>query len=884
MPALGDAYTIERELGGGGMSRVFVATEVALKRRVVVKVLGRELAEGLSADRFAREIELAAALQDPHIVPVHATGTTGEGLPYFTMPFVEGESLRARLSRGAVPLDDALRILRDVAEALEYAHARGIVHRDIKPENILLSGRSAVVADFGIAKAVSAARAAGNPTRGATLTSVGVSLGTPAYMSPEQAVGDTTDHRTDLYAWGMVAYEVLAGAHPFAARTTTQQLMTAQLTETPRALDAVRPGLPPTLGALVVRCLAKSADERPSDAAAVLAALGGATTDLALTSGRRAPVSSARRRTLFIGGMAAVLSLGAIGVWLTSRGGASTRAAAAATATPSVAVLPFEHQGDSTDAYLTEGITDEIRGKLSRVRDLVVIARASSNEYRRTTKSPREIAEELGVRYLLTGTVRVVGSGDQRRVIVRPELVEITAQGQPQSRWQRPFDISGGDAFALQGEIAGQVVGAMEVAVTGSDRTQLVQVATRDPVAYDLYLRGRAAVDFGAAQDPVALRTALPLFEQAVARDSLLLEAWNSIVGVRAVLHRPNSPPQEVAKLRAALARVEGLDRNGAFALRAKGLEARYVLRDDTLAASLYKRAAELMPGNAGFANNAANGLAIMGDYRAAVAAYEAASRLDPRNATVARNLAIGMTRLGRLEDARLAARRAAELAPGSPNMIGAQVEIELAAGDTTAARRLVDNALRTIPVDRLLAAFAGGSGDWLIPRRQMEAFLARDPAETYDGDRASWAGQRADMAYVWGDSAGMRAWADTARRLVERELAVAPGNHSLRHSYANVLAYLGRRDDAMREVRTALAAFRGELTTQNSNRLSEQLYLSATVAAAAGDHGAALDWLNELRTMPSSYTAARLRIDPFLAPLRADARFTALLAIPERQ
>src|SRR5687768_1342665 len=232
--SLGAAYTLERELGGGGMARVFVATDPALGRQVVVKVLSAETAEGLSAERFTREIRLAAALQDPHIVPVLTAGQMADGLPYFTMPFVSGESLRERMARGRLPLDEALRILRDVAEALEYAHARGVVHRDIKPENVLLAGRNALVADFGIAKAMDAARA---ETGTAALTAVGTSLGTPAYMAPEQAVGDPTNHRADLYAWGMVAYELLAGAHPFAEKKTQRQLVAAQVAETPPLLE-----------------------------------------------------------------------------------------------------------------------------------------------------------------------------------------------------------------------------------------------------------------------------------------------------------------------------------------------------------------------------------------------------------------------------------------------------------------------------------------------------------------------------------------------------------------------------------------------------------------------------------------------------------------------
>jgi serine/threonine-protein kinase len=233
--SLGTAYALGRELGRGGMSRVFVTRDEALGRDVVVKVLAPELAAGISAERFAREVRHAAALQEPHIVPVHTAGVTAEGLPYYTMPYVSGDTLRARLARGPVPLTEATTILRDVATALEYAHARGLVHRDIKPENVLLSGRTAVVTDFGIAKALSASttHAPDVPAAG-TLTQLGTSLGTPAYMAPEQAAGDPAmDHRADLYAWGVMAYELLAGRHPFAERKTAHALVIAHITETP---------------------------------------------------------------------------------------------------------------------------------------------------------------------------------------------------------------------------------------------------------------------------------------------------------------------------------------------------------------------------------------------------------------------------------------------------------------------------------------------------------------------------------------------------------------------------------------------------------------------------------------------------------------------------
>ncbi|MBX9927835.1 MAG: protein kinase [Gemmatimonadaceae bacterium] len=263
---LGAQFTVERELGGGGMSRVFLATETALGRQVVIKLLTPELSAGVNVERFRREIQLAARLQHANIVPVLTTGEI-DGLPYFTMPFVAGESLRARLARGGVGVTETLSLLRDVARALAYAHAGGVVHRDIKPENILLSGGAAVVADFGIAKAISAARS--NPGA-ATLTQIGTSIGTPTYMAPEQAAGDQgADHRADLYAFGVVAYELLAGRPPFNY-TTPQKQLAAHLAEKPLPILERRPDLPAPLAELVMRCLEKEADHRPQGASDVV--------------------------------------------------------------------------------------------------------------------------------------------------------------------------------------------------------------------------------------------------------------------------------------------------------------------------------------------------------------------------------------------------------------------------------------------------------------------------------------------------------------------------------------------------------------------------------------------------------------------------------------
>jgi serine/threonine-protein kinase len=398
---LRDTYALERELGGGGMSRVYVAVDRRLERRVAIKVLLPELAAGVSADRFRREILLAASLQHPHVVPVLAAGDV-DGLPYFVMPFVDGESLRGRLHRGPMLVPEAVRVLRDVARALAVAHARGVVHRDIKPDNVLLAGGAAVVADFGVAKAIASARRdhePGAPHGAGVLTTMGTSLGTPAYMAPEQVAADpNVGYAADLYAVGVMAYEMLAGATPFHGRPP-QATMAAHLAEAPADVRLARPGVPDALADLVMQCLEKSPEHRPASAAALVEALE----DPAMVSGAFAPVgagapaptpTSARtarptpagaaapapapdagaapgRRRGLVAAVAATLVLGVAGAVATRAGGRDARivSAPAAVAAAGVAGAGRTEAPDASGARPAAGAPDAgaaARGEAAR--------------------------------------------------------------------------------------------------------------------------------------------------------------------------------------------------------------------------------------------------------------------------------------------------------------------------------------------------------------------------------------------------------------------------------------------------------------------------------------------------------------------------------------
>jgi hypothetical protein len=336
--ALGDAYVLERELTGSGMSRVFVAMEQSLNRRVVVKVLPPELAAGVNRERFRREIQLAAQLQHPHIVPLHAAGAAGD-LLYFTMPYIEGESLRHALhEKVRFSPREVVRILHDVSDALAYAHSRGVIHRDIKPGNVLRSGQHAVVTDFGVAKAISAAL----PAVG--MTTSGMAIGTPAYMAPEQLAGDpAADHRVDIYAVGLLGYELLAGEAPFKA-SSPQETMAAQLTRAPESIAKRRPDAPAALASLLTRCLAKNPADRPQTATEVVSLLD----SLEISSGAMAPMRAFTPvRMWVLGGAVAAAAIAAITFWPRHEEPAPTTTIAAASDSPLVQTVPVLTREDS---------------------------------------------------------------------------------------------------------------------------------------------------------------------------------------------------------------------------------------------------------------------------------------------------------------------------------------------------------------------------------------------------------------------------------------------------------------------------------------------------------------------------------------------------------
>jgi serine/threonine-protein kinase len=698
---LGSAYTIERELGGGGMSRVFVATETALGRRVVVKVLPPELSGELSAERFKREITLAARLRHPHIVPVHAAGEAG-GLLYYTMPLVEGESLRARLARGGeLPVGEAVRVLREVADALGYAHGKGVVHRDIKPENILLEHAHAVVADFGVAKALAAATQGAHPGEG-TLTSLGVALGTPAYMAPEQAAGDPgVDHRADLYALGVVAYEMLTGAAPFAGRPS-QALLAAHATEPPESITKRRPGLPAGLAALVMRLLEKRPADRPQGAEEIVHALEGIATPsegaTPAAPARTARLRTPHRRLLWaVSALILVAAVGTSAYWRWGRSGARQSAAAArpasslirpAPVSKSIAVLPLASVGaDTANSYFADGMTEAFITALAQVPGLRVTPRTSAFALRGQALSARQVGETLHVASVLEGSVQ--RAGERLRFAVR-----LTDAAKDSAMWAATYEGDRRDIFRLQDSIARAVVSALQLRLAGGAAQPLVREATRSLAAHELYLRGRY---FWNQRTPSALRTAARYFEQAIARDSSYAEAYAGLAETYVVFptYDVSSPREGYPRAKAAALKALALDSTlaGAHAVLAHS-RMRYEW-DWPGAKREFRHALALDPSNATTHSWYAEYFDALGRHEEAAAESDLALALDPLSRIIG-VVKAGELYFGRRNDEALAQlRRALELDPNFARAHADLGRVYLATGRPAAAVTELETARR---------------------------------------------------------------------------------------------------------------------------------------------------------------------------------------------
>ena len=937
----GRGYTVERVLGEGGMATVYLATDVKHRRQVAVKVMRPDLAATLGAERFLREVEIAAQLSHPHILPVHDSGDAN-GVLFYVMPYVEGESLHERIRRETqLPVEEALRIAREVAEALAYAHGRKIVHRDMKPGNIMLSAGHALVADFGIARAVGAGG-------GEAITKTGLAVGTPQYMSPEQASGSgLVDGRSDIFAVGCVLYEMLAGEPPFSG-PTAQAIVMRTMTEAPRSLTVTRDGLSPLIESVIVRSLAKNPADRWQTAADFARALGNAEDQLRIgpASGARTPTpmealgagpSPAKVWGLFggIGALALLLvyglvqrwglpawalalavglfavgalvlavtgrmetrraaggsvsglgsrftwrnaalgGLGALALWavvatvLVFRGPAG---AAASSGVVRLAVLPFENRGAAADAYFVDGMADQVRGKLMSLAGFQVTARTSSDQYKASTKTPQVIGRELGVDYLLTSTVTWAKLADGTgRVQVVPELIDVkTGAG----TWQQSFDADLTDIFQVQGSIATQVAGALNVALGPKEKEEIAERPTKNLAAYDLYLKAKAIT----GNDPATLRQVIALGEQAVALDSGFVEAWTGLAVNYSLLYFNGTPsPDVAARARSALARARILapDRVGThFAARMYFLN---VANNSDSAEAEVREAMRLSPNDAGVLRMAAGMEQVRGRLDKAEEYARHALRVDPRARGSKTSLWYPLIFQRKYAEAMTLGREIVAEFPKDINLQQGMSFIHLMQGDLASARAVI----RGIPVSRPeVAVYFAVYQDlyWVLEEADQDVVL-RLPPSMHDDDRAIWATTLMQIYTLRGDQARARASADTAEVEFRKQLVATPDDPQRNIFLGLALATQGRKAEAI------AAATKGASATPLSRDRNVGAYNQhqlARVYLLLGEKEKALDLIEELANIGYVLTPGYLRIDPNFASLKGHPRFEKLIQAAE--
>ena len=815
--AISDRYAIERELGAGGMATVYLAEDIKHHRPVAVKVLRPELAAVIGAERFLREIEITARLTHPHILTLLESGEA-DGFLYYVMPFVEEESLRDRLnSEKQLPLDDALQFAREVADALSYAHSHDVIHRDIKPENILLEAGHAVIADFGIARAVTAAG-------GEVLTETGIAIGTPQYMSPEQAAGSKElDGRSDVYSLGCVVYEMLAGQPPFTGPTVESIVHQHIGVEAP-PITNLRPAVPAEIAGTIARALAKAPADRYGTASQLVDAL----TPSAVTPAPQAAVRTpARRLGVYAGGVVVAL-LG--GLWLLS-GTLGPGASEAGAEIPRLVVLPFDNLGAPEDEYFADGITEAITTRLAGIGGLGIISRQSAIQYKNSGKNAQQIAEELGVQYIMEGTIQRERPGDPTsRVRVNPQLIRTSDDTH---LWASPYDVAMIEVFQVYAQIAEEVAREVNVRISTVERGRLGARSTESGPAYELYLR---ATQLRSGADRRANAVAEELLKQALALDPGFAVATAQLSQVYTWRAVNLGESRRWADSGLALAR-RAIDDDPSVALGYWALGVGYTeMGRLTEAAAAFRKLLEVQPSDAG----AMVGLGwielLRGKLAEAVDFWGKAHRLDPTNAQILADMVAAERVFGEYAKAERWLQAWQALRPEHVYLPLSRIYLTLAEGKTSEALAQAERFLTDRPGSFLALQAAADSwlqaGNYEQARQHLEAMQRIAPED-------------------W------NFWGRTHRTL-----------------YGWVLLKLGDAERGLELLDKVL---------RDAQRLRDQgderpglLREIAAVYAARGDRERAYQWLE--RAIDSGWRLERLRPTPLFESLRGEERFQELM------
>ncbi|OGD27249.1 MAG: hypothetical protein A2Y56_03045 [Candidatus Aminicenantes bacterium RBG_13_63_10] len=869
-------YEVVGSLGAGGMGEVYRARDERLQRDVAVKVLPEAVAgDPDRLARFEREAKALARLSHPAILSIFDFGKEGR-TTYAVTELLEGETLRERLGRERLTWRRAAEIAADIAEGLASAHGAGIVHRDLKPENVFLTcdGRVKIL-DFGLARLET-----GLSPEGATMsleqadTVPGAVLGTVGYMSPEQVRGEPADARSDIFALGCLLYEMLTGRRAFQ-RDTGAETMTAILKDPVPEVSLSGTDISSELDRVVGRCLEKNPAERFQSASDLAFSLR----ELVKPEARTVRTGPSAKRRLWIGAAAAAVLLAAVAVvFLWRRGTLVEKQGPGGPADGErIAVLPFENLGAGDESYFAAGVTDEITGRLASVRGLAVVSRSCAAQYAGTTKSAREIGGELGVKYLLSGTVRwAPGQGAIERVRIKPELIRVADDT---SLWSEIYEFTMDDIFRVQSEIARSVVTQLGLALLEHVPGSLEDRPTNDMEAYHAFLRGR----FFARQPHFTLSTwlsAVGHFERAAELDPDFALAWAELTRAhsRLVYFRYDITKERRDRARHALDRARALAPDSPEVRLAAGYYYLWVERNNEAALAEFEAASKEMPNSVEIQGALGEMFRLRGDWQRALASYQAAGSLSPRDGSAMVDVAETLWWMRRYSEADEAADRAISLAPDQawPYLTKAFNLWSWKGRDGLAEARA---ALEFVPKDHEWAELCwfwqeGSEGRYVEAIRRMEA------------DPEGWirvkvqAGPKALLAAVLrmslGETERARRGFETALRLLEAEVRAKPEDGRYHSSLGVAYAGLGRRDEAVRE------GLRGvELLPMSKDAVYgiPGVLELAQIYALLGDSEKAVEQLEFLLSRPAWISVPYLRMDYRFLSLQGDAHFESLLA-----
>jgi len=876
---LAERYLIEERLGRGATATVFLAADLRHGRRVALKVLNSALGAALGAERFHREIRLHARLQHPHILPLYDSGAVA-GRLFFTMPYVETGSLRDRLDReGPLPLPHVLHVASQVAEALAYAHALGIVHRDIKPENILLSVTGdAMLADFGIAWAVDQGgpREAALPAENSDgeahprLTQAGVALGTPAYMSPEQSEGEEVDGRSDIYALASVIYETLAGALPFPGRNA-RAIIARRLTEPPPSVREARPEVPVGVDLALGRAMRRQATERFETVSEFADALVAGMVPEEVAPLPAPPAAWPLRRMVAPLLVFAGLLIGAFAAWRMLAGSAGL------SGQQMVAVLPFKNLGPPGDQYFADGLTEEITNRLAGLSGMRVISRTSADQYRSTSKSLREIGEELGAGYVLEGSVRwdrtANGPG---RVRVTPQLIRVKDDSH---LWSEQYDAELTEVFGIQASIAERVTSALDVALRAPERTGLAAGTTRNPEAYDHYLRGNEYL--GRSNELPDITAAADLFEKAVALDPRFALALARLSRAYSAMywfyHDKSETRLALARAAAdsALRLVPDLP-EGRIAL---GLYYYWGHLDYQRALAELERARRRQPSNSDLLSAIGYVERRRGRWNDAIARFTEALRYDPRSNVRAMDIGDTYFSIRLYREAERSLDRAITLSPDWATPYAYKANLYLVwRGDLPRARAVLGQALARLGPGRLAPAMIGAervSASLLTADSLFAPMVDALTPLSFAGDSARYYLLKAEASYFRRRTEQQHAYADSALGLLESALRGRPNDARLQARLGLAYAFVNRRADALRAGRRAVELLPISLDANSGPFMLSNL---ARIHVLLGEFEEAIGRLEPLLRIPCWISPAELRADPVWAPLRSHPRFQQLI------